>query len=200
MGFPVFEQIDVSKCTGCEGCVSACPVQAIHMQENFLGFSYPQLDESKCIHCHLCEKACPVILKSSERECAKTAYAGYAKNERLVSQSSSGGFFGLMAKKFLERGDVIGVEWDPDFTGTHHALIDSLEELPKIQRSKYIQSKKKSIYKVAEDRLRQGKRILFSGCPCEVAAIKSVIPEFLHENLFTIDLVCQGPTSSKAMR
>lgn len=33
-------------CTGCQACKEACPVQAIHMEENSRGFVYPKIDQS----------------------------------------------------------------------------------------------------------------------------------------------------------
>lgn len=38
-------------CTGCQACKEACPVQAIHMEENSRGFVYPKIDQSICINC-----------------------------------------------------------------------------------------------------------------------------------------------------
>ena len=42
-------------CLGCGDCVTACPFDAIHMDENGL----PVVSEEKCVACGACVKACP---------------------------------------------------------------------------------------------------------------------------------------------
>ncbi|MFW6283276.1 MAG: 4Fe-4S dicluster domain-containing protein [Minisyncoccales bacterium] len=48
--------VDKDKCTGCEACVSTCPVEVFEMKD---GKAEP-IKESECIACHACEGACPV--------------------------------------------------------------------------------------------------------------------------------------------
>ena len=43
-------------CLGCGDCVSACPFDAIHMDENT---GLPVVDDDKCVACGACVKACP---------------------------------------------------------------------------------------------------------------------------------------------
>ena len=47
-----------SKCCGCGGCCSICPVGAITMTEGEEGFMYPVIDPDKCIRCGSCLKVC----------------------------------------------------------------------------------------------------------------------------------------------
>ena len=46
-------------CLGCGDCVTACPFDAIHMDENGL----PVVSEEKCVACGACVKACPRNIK-----------------------------------------------------------------------------------------------------------------------------------------
>ncbi len=46
--------VDVSKCTGCEECVEACPTEVISMVD---GHAFVNADE--CIDCEACVDACP---------------------------------------------------------------------------------------------------------------------------------------------
>ncbi len=43
-------------CLGCGDCVSACPFDAIHMNEKT---GLPEVDDVKCVACGACVKACP---------------------------------------------------------------------------------------------------------------------------------------------
>lgn len=196
-------KIIISKdCCGCEACVNICPKTAINMVPDKEGFLYPNIDKNLCSNCGLCVKKCPV-LNSVIHNYSENVYtiAGYSLKKSLVKESSSGGFFGTIAEKFLQKGCfVCGVAWNDDFYSTKHMIVSRIQDLNKIQKSKYIQSKKGNIYSEIVDLLKNGKTVLFSGCPCEVAAMKSVCPKLYQNNLYLVDLVCQGPTSSVAMR
>lgn len=62
-------------CTGCQACKEACPVQAIHMEENSRGFVYPKIDQSICINCKKCTKICPAINPQKKNPVQETVYA-----------------------------------------------------------------------------------------------------------------------------
>lgn len=51
-----------SACYSCSSCKISCPVSAIEMVTDSLGFEYPQIIETKCVHCHICEKVCPSLI------------------------------------------------------------------------------------------------------------------------------------------
>ena len=46
--------VDAEKCTGCESCVSACPVEAITM------VSDKAVVSAECIDCGACVDECPL--------------------------------------------------------------------------------------------------------------------------------------------
>lgn len=50
---------DIRYCYSCGACAAVCPVKAITMVKQEMGFMYPIIDKEKCCNCHLCEKACP---------------------------------------------------------------------------------------------------------------------------------------------
>ena len=49
------------RCTGCAGCVNACPNNALEIQLTAEGFYRPVLKAELCNHCGLCKKICPVL-------------------------------------------------------------------------------------------------------------------------------------------
>src|SRR6266540_3087363 len=112
-----------SRCTGCFGCVNACPAGAIRMALTPEGFYCPGVDTEKCIQCGLCTKHCPVIspLLNPNRSADKVkAFAAWTKNEHIRAASSSGGLFTTLARIFLEQGgEVYGAAWGYDWTVSH---------------------------------------------------------------------------------
>jgi len=48
-------KVDEEKCTGCEGCVEECPVEAIKLVD-----SIAKVDSELCTDCGTCIDACPV--------------------------------------------------------------------------------------------------------------------------------------------
>ena len=52
--------VDAEKCTGCEGCVEECPVDAISMEDGTAVVS------DDCVDCGACVDACPVEAISME--------------------------------------------------------------------------------------------------------------------------------------
>ncbi len=188
-----------NKCNGCELCQAVCPTNAISFIMDEEGFRYPQIDDRKCINCDACIHKCPIHSPQKYRCDIQEAYAGYSNDMKVVAESSSGGVFFTLSKYFLDRGDkVAAVVWSPDFCCTEHILINNMSDLHRLIKSKYIQSKKASIYKDVVKALGNS-RVLFVGSPCEVTAMKSYCPEKLLDHLFTVDFVCQGSTSEKAM-
>lgn len=62
--------------------------------------------------------------------------------------------------------------------------------------SKYVQSDTSKTFSAVENELKNNNKVLFSGTPCQVAALKSYLQKDF-ENLFTIDLICHGVPSQK---
>ncbi len=179
-------------CTGCASCAAACAHDAIALHKDKYGFSYPQIDESKCIDCKACEKTCPV-LNSQDYNSPKEAYACYVNdnNERL--KSSSGGIGTLLAMYFVEHGGIVyGCAFLSPMSVKHIRCTTS-EDVAKLRGSKYVQSDLTEILSLLKNDLRNGKKVLFIGTPCQVAGIRSRFKSFT--NLTLVDLVCHGVPS-----
>ena len=79
-----------------------------------------------------------------------------------------------------------------------HCWIDSIEDLPLLQGSKYVQSNPEDAYKKARDFLEEGIEVLFTGTPCQIAALYSFLNK-RYENLITMDFICHGVSSPKVL-
>lgn len=185
-------------CCGCGSCVQKCPKQCILLTEDNEGFLYPKIDESSCIDCGLCEKVCPILYKREEKK-PLNVYAAKNINEEIRRQSSSGGVFTLLAEKVIfEGGFVFGARFDEKWE-VKHDCTDTIEGLAPFRGSKYVQSRIEDNYKKAEELLKQGRKVLFSGTPCQIAGLKSFLRKE-YENLLTVDFVCHGVPSPGVWR
>lgn len=186
-----------SKCTGCAACQDVCPFGAITIRENSDGFFYPQIDDSKCKNCQLCHGVCPLNNEKVNNAMNPKCYAVWAKKD-IRSKCSSGGVYGAIANKFIEKGQYIsGAVWD-GIDKVKHIVTNKRADLEKIIGSKYLQSNTTDCYKQIKRLLSNGKEVLFCGTPCQVAGLNSFIG--YNNNLYTMDLVCHGVPSSKFFR
>jgi len=189
---------DKKDCVGCGACANICPKQCITMKEDSEGFAYPNIDKNTCINCCLCERVCPIINPPKYRK-VQNVYACYNKDEQVRMDSSSGGFFSLLANYVLQKkGYVAGAAFDANLL-VHHILINKAEGLPLLRGSKYLQSRMGDIYNSVQGALETGKPVLFSGTPCQCAGLKNFLGHE-YENLFSVDVVCHGVPSPKVYR
>lgn len=181
-------------CVGCNACVQRCPKQCISMNEDEQGFLYPIVDVSKCIECGLCEKVCPVINQSEPRKPIAT-YAAINQDADIVENSSSGGVFYALANKIIKEGGVVfGVRFN-DRWEIEHAYTDSIAGIREFQTSKYVQSRIGDTYSQTERFLKNGRKVLFSGTPCQIAGLKLFLRKDYGDLLLTVDVVCHGVPS-----
>ena len=185
-------------CCGCNACVQRCPKQCISMIEDKEGFLYPQVDVDSCVNCGLCDKVCPVIHQNPVRQ-PLGVYAGINPNEIIRMQSSSGGIFTMIAEQIIDEGGVVfGVKYNEHWEAVHDYALTK-QDLVAFRTSKYIQSIVGKTYKEAESFLRQGKKVLYSGTPCQIAGLKKFLRRN-YENLLTIDFICHGTPSPGVFR
>ena len=183
-------------CTGCYACAAVCGKGAISFIESAEGFFYPKIDANICVSCHLCQNTCPElspIAFNPNGDC----YAAWSLDEGIRSHSSSGGIFTELARSIiLQNGIVIGASLDDEIGRVRHIIIEDVDDLHKIQGSKYVQSEISSeILKQLKASLQCGQIALFTGTPCQIAGVVA----FTHNprNLFTMDVVCHGVPSPK---
>lgn len=184
---------DKHKCCGCKACVQRCPKSCISLVTDECGFYYPKVNLNKCIDCGLCEAVCPVINKGVAR-LPIDQYWGVNKDEEIRMTSSSGGIFYAIATEIIRQGGyVAGAVFNEKWLA-QHVVTDSIKGLTAFKGSKYIQSDICQVYLETEKLLKSGKKVLFSGTPCQVAGLKGFLRK-PYENLLCVDIVCHGVPS-----
>lgn len=184
-------------CCGCASCLQTCPVNAIKMDVDSEGFYYPSFNLDKCINCNLCIKHCPIVnpitLKKNE-----LAFAAKCKNESIRINSSSGGIFHVIASRILDLNGVVfgsALFCEANSIYAKHIPISNKNDLYKLHGSKYMQSNTETAFKMTRSYLEEGKKVLFSGTPCQIAGLYTYLGK-PYDNLFTILIICHGVPSS----
>lgn len=182
-------------CCGCEACVQVCPKNCIDFSSDAQGFLYPEVNKESCIDCGLCEKVCPVINKTNQsKNNPSTLYAVKSSDDTIRQQSSSGGFFSLLADSVLTKGGVVyGAAFDAAFNVCHTRLAN-IEDLYKLRGSKYVQSRIGETFRECKDDLKAGKLVLFTGTPCQISALGHFLRKD-YDNLIKVEVVCHGVPS-----
>lgn len=186
------------RCCGCNACEMICGKKAITMIEDEYGFRFPQIDTEKCVGCGSCQKVCCI---NNEVELCKpgTVYAASYKNKDISAKSASGGIFAALAKQVLTEGGIVfGSAYTKQFD-VEVISIEKIEDLPRLQGSKYVQSSMNSSFLKIKSELQTGRTVLFCGVPCQVEALKRFLGRS-YENLLLVDIVCHGVPSNQMLK
>ncbi len=187
-------------CTGCGACENICPYEAIQIKPGTERFLLPVINQDKCVECKQCEKKCPIV--NGKKEDFKNpetteAYALWSSIDR--TSSSSGGAFSAIARYIISQGGIIyGAAWRNGFE-CEHIAIENVDELNLLRGSKYLQSKINKSFKEIKSILKTGRKILFTGTPCQVGGLKSYLGKE-YDNLICVDIVCHGVPSNELFK
>ena len=184
---------DKHKCCGCEACIQTCPKQCISLIQDKEGFLYPKVNIVDCVDCGLCEKVCPEINTNGHTQ-PKQIWAAQNNDEKIRRDSSSGGIITKLAEKIIEDGGVVfGVVMNNKFEAVH-TYAETGEELVAFRGSKYIQSRIGNCFKQTKVYLKEGRKVLFIGTPCQISGLMHFLGKD-YMNLYTIDFICHGVPS-----
>lgn len=188
---------DKKNCTGCAACYSVCPVRCITMEADAEGFLYPTASDA-CIGCNACEKVCPQLQPKPDNSHRQKAYAALTHDKDIWRRSSSGGAFSEICRQWADaEALIVGAAWDG--LRVHHIGVKGFSQTEALCKSKYVGSAIEDTFIEIKGALADGRKVIFCGCPCQVAGLKAFLRKD-HANLLTIDLICHGAGSPKVFK
>lgn len=181
-------------CSACQVCVESCPKDAIIMQQDKYGVLYPQIDMEKCVHCSLCKNVCPTN-RINEFRFPLSVYAGWSADKDRRDHAASGGIATEIYRYALANNIfIMGTCFDRK-TGVVYREISVESDIEWARDSKYVYSDMSNCFAQYGQQLNNGRKCIFIGLPCQVAAIKNYVKKFCNhaEGLFlTVDIICHG--------
>ena len=169
------------------------------MIEDAEGFRYPVIDDKKCVDCGLCRKVCPYDKELPLYKDDKYVFGGYSLNANTRFESTSGGAFSEIVDVYCDTNYVIFGAESKGFEVFHNYILDK-KDIGIFRKSKYYQSKIGSAYADAKRFLKEGKKVLFSGTPCQIAGLKSFLGKTDQTLLLTVEVICEGVPSPLYVR
>lgn len=193
--------ISVVRCTGCFGCESACTNGAVKLILDVDGFYKPDVDRKRCNGCGICQQRCPVIADFPStlvdgKLPEPVFFAAWSNDDHVRLASSSGGLFSELARPVIEAGGAVaGCVWGENWTPAH-ILTRTWGDVERMRGSKYAPSHVGDIYKQIIASLRDSEnQILFSGTPCQVAALEVALSSEQRKRVLLVEFICHGVPS-----
>lgn len=179
-------------CIGCGACESACLPGCIALKSDPDGFARAYISEDGCTGCGRCKIVCPQL--RSVRARPKEVFAYQNPNPEELFRAQSGGAFPVLARAVIEQGGVVfGVRWTGSCEDVEFVGFETLAELPSLSGSKYVAANLAPVIPNIKSAVKTGRKVLFSGLPCQVAAIRNLLPH--RDNLLLVEVLCRGPMS-----
>lgn len=184
-------------CCGCRSCEQKCPKGAITMAPDREGFLKPRVDGRKCIDCGLCRKVCPLENPVFYPK-AESARLFYHNDSSWRMSASSAGAFEAVCRAWVKDRDFSAFGCTLEGLHARHMEAQDWDALQLLKKSKYVQSDTGNTFTAVKQRLTEGRRVVFVGTPCQVMGLSNFLGK-PHENLLTVDFVCHGTPSPKAL-
>lgn len=186
---------ELNRCAGCGACVARCPKNAVRVVDDCKALN-ATIDPALCVDCGLCERVCPVV-NPVEATRPLEWRQGWAEDEAVRAAASSGGVATALAQAFVENGGVVcSCVWRAgNFV---FEFAQTKEEVAKFAGSKYAKSDPTGAHAEIAKTLKSGRKVLFIGLPCQVAAVRNFTGD--HPGLYAVDLICHGSPSAEILR
>ena len=118
-------------------------------------------------------------------------YASRTTDDELLKMSSSGGVFTELAQQILKDGGLVfGAGWNPFTLCAEHKCASCESDLSELRGSKYTVSDISKTYKQIRQALTSGIKVLFTGLPCQIAAIRKTFAK--DKNLILCGIMCHS--------
>lgn len=182
-------------CYGCSVCTMVCPEQLITMVISEDGFYKPFIQNPQlCTGCNLCNKVCS-FEKESVHSLAEHAdcYAIWSNDANTLKECSSGGVAYEIGKLLLSKGyKGCGVFYNCISDKAEHLICNSINELDKTRKSKYLQSNTEKAFK----QIPLYEKIVVFAAPCQIDSLRKWITvKKIQSDIVLIDFFCHGVPS-----
>ncbi len=183
-----------NECVGCEACVQVCRHKAIIMVEDAEGFRYPVVNKERCNDCGLCHSVCPMEHEIRWKDAEKVVLGGHHKDSEVVHSSTSGGAFSAIVDAWCDDNYVIfGAQASGMYVS--HSYVTNKQEINRFRKAKYLQSVIGDSFARVKEFLQDGKKVLFSGTPCQIAGLERFLGKTDRAKLLTVEVICEGVPS-----
>lgn len=185
------------QCVLCGACRAACSRGAISYENEHCGFYYPVIDPDLCVSCGRCAAVCPVVYPPVSEPVEPDCCAAMSPDDNIRMASTSGGVFYEAARYILSIGGyVCGAVFTDDFS-VRHIISRDPRDVDAMRGSKYVQSDVGDCYERIRALLMDGQTVLFCGCPCQSAALRTRLAGVDTSGLYVMDFVCRGIPSGE---
>ncbi len=187
---------DKQDCYGCGACENACNLGAIKMLADSEGFLYPTIYTEKCVSCGRCREACQIYKQKIFSKDNPRVFAAKNRDENVREKSTSGGMFSVFAEEIIKNGGAVyGVAHDEQWSVVHERS-ETMNDCQKFLGSKYAQSKIGETFSQVKQDLLEGKEVLFTGTPCQIAGLSTFLGEKQKtDKLILCEIICHGAPS-----
>jgi len=186
---------DKGKCSACNACINICPQNCISLKISFPDeTTYAIIEKDKCINCKNCINVCPINHYPQFHKTI-TCYSGWSLDDEIRNRGASGGIATEIYRyAATENFYFAGVSLDEKREAVFS--LKYKEGWKDFQNSKYVYSNTKNVYREIEQKLKDKKKVIFVGLPCQVAGLRNYvsIKKIDISKLITIDLICHGVT------
>ena len=162
------------------------------MQWSHEGFAYPSVDTTECVDCGRCVEACPAC-HAPDLRLGSRCLGVLSRQTDEIQNSASGGVFYTLGKWFLDQGGIVCGAVMGKNKHVTHKCTETMDGLRAMQDSKYVQSSTVDCFRQVNQYLKEGRMVLFSGTPCQVAGLYACVGK--RERLWTVDIICHGVPS-----